>query len=69
MSMEKRLMELVNKKFLTSEEIEEIYLMENVKQLDCNVSSDADIGLYWYTVHTTNGEEYDIYTKKYILIK
>ena len=28
--MEKRLSELIEKKFLTEEEIEEIYLMENV---------------------------------------
>lgn len=60
--MEKRLMELVNKKFLTEEEIEEIYLMENV-YLDYNGYSGTHIGYYWYTVRITENEEYDIYTK------
>ena len=59
--MNKRLAELVGKKFLTSEEIEEIYLMENV-YLDYNGYSGTHIGYYWYTVYA-NDEEYDIYTK------
>ena len=59
--MNKRLAELVEKKFLTSEEIREIYLMENV-YLDYNGYSSTHIGYYWYTVYI-NDEEYDIYTK------
>ena len=59
--MEKRLMELVDKKFLTEEEIEEIYLMENIC-LEYNGYSGTHIGYYWYTVYV-NDEEYDIYTK------
>ena len=59
--MEKRLMELVDKKFLTGEEIREIYLMENV-YLDYNGYSGIHIGYYWYTVYV-NDEEYDIYSK------
>ena len=60
--MNKRLAELVEKKFLTKEEIEEIYLMENV-YLEYNGYSGTHIGYYWYTVYTSNNEEYDIYTK------
>ena len=59
--MNKRLAELVEKKFLTSEEIEEIYLMKDI-HLDYNGYSGTHIGYYWYTVYT-NDEEYDIYTK------
>ena len=59
--MEKRLMELVNKKFLTEDEIEELYLMKNVYLYYNGYSGICD-GCYWYTVYT-NDEEYDIYTK------
>ena len=34
--MKKRLMELVDKKFLTSEEIDDIYSMQEVKQVEYN---------------------------------
>ena len=60
--MEKRLSELIEKKFLTEDEIEELYLMENV-YLDYNGYSGTHIGYYWYTVHIAEDEEYDVYSK------
>ena len=59
--MEKRLMELVGKKFLTSEEIDEIYFMQEVKQVEYNGYSGLYINYYWFTVYTVDGEEYDVY--------
>ena len=59
--MEKRLMELVDKKFLTSEEIDEIYFMQEVKQVEYNGYSGLYINYYWFTVYTVDGEEYDVY--------
>ena len=59
--MEKRLMELVDKKFLTSEEIDEIYSMQEVKQVEYNGYSGLYINYYWFTVCTVDGEEYDVY--------
>lgn len=59
--MEKRLMELVNKKFLTSEEISELYSMKEVDQVEYNGYSGLYINYYWFTVYTVDGEEYDVY--------
>ena len=59
--MEKRLMELVDKKFLTSEEIGEIYSMKEVDQVEYNCYSGLYINYYWFTVYTVDGEEYDVY--------
>ena len=59
--MEKRLMELVDKKFLTNEEIGEIYSMQEVKQVEYNGYSGFYINYYWFTVYTVDGEEYDVY--------
>ena len=59
--MEKRLMELVDKKFLTSEEIDEIYSMQEVDQVEYNGYSGLYINYYWFTVYTVDGEEYDVY--------
>ena len=59
--MEKRLMELVDKKFLTSEEIDEIYSMLEVKQVEYNGYSGLYINYYWFTVYTVDGKEYDVY--------
>ena len=59
--MEKRLMKLVDKKFLTSEEIDEIYSMQEVKQVEYNGYSGLYINYYWFTVYAVDGEEYDVY--------
>ena len=59
--MNKRLAELVDKKFLTSEEIDEIYSMQEVKQVEYNGYSGLYINYYWFTVYTVDGEEYDVY--------
>ena len=59
--MEKRLMELIGKKFLTNEEIGEIYSMQEVKQVEYNGYSGLYINYYWFTVYTVDGEEYDVY--------
>ena len=61
--MEKRLIELTNKKFLTMEEMREIYSMSIVNQIDYNGYSVQYIGYYCYTIHVTNDEKYNIYTK------
>ena len=59
--MEKRLMELVDKKFLTSEEIGEIYSMKEADQVEYNGYSGLYLKYYWFTVYTVDGEEYDVY--------
>ena len=59
--MNKRLAELVEKKFLTSEEISEIYSMKEVDQVEYNGYSGLYINYYWFTVYTVDGEEYDVY--------
>ena len=56
--MNKRLMELVDKKFLTCEEFEEIELMPNV-----TVEYKRYSGNFWATVVDIEGEEYDIYLR------
>ena len=60
--MEKRLIELTNKKILTREEMKEIYSMSIVNQIDYNGYSVQYIGYYCYTIHV-NDEKYNIYTK------
>ena len=59
--MNKRLAELVEKKFLTNEEIGEIYSMKEVDQVEYNGYSGLYINYYWFTVYTVDGEEYDVY--------
>ena len=59
--MNKRLTELVDKKFLTNEEIGEIYSMKEVDQVEYNGYSGLYINYYWFTVYTVDGEEYDVY--------
>ena len=59
--MSKRLSELVEKKFLTSEEIDEIYSMQEVKQVEYNGYSGLYVNYYWFTVYTVDGEEHDVY--------
>ena len=52
--MKKRLIELTSKKFLTKEEMSEIYSMSIVNQIDYNGYSVQYIGYYCYTIHITN---------------
>ena len=59
--MEKRLMELVDKKFVTCEELEEIELMLDVT-VQYNGYSGSFVGYHWATV-ADEEEEYDIYFK------
>ena len=59
--MEKRLMELVDKKFVTCEELEEIELMPQVT-VEYNGYSGSFVGYHWATAVYME-EEYDIYFK------
>ena len=58
--MNKRLMELVDKKFVTCEELEEIELMPDVT-VQYNGYSGSFVCYHWATVKEE--EEYDIYFK------
>ena len=60
--MNKRLMELVNRKFVTCEELEEIELMPQVT-VEYNGYSGSFVGYHWATVVDAEEEEYDIYFK------
>ena len=60
--MNKRLEDLITKKFLTSEELDEIYLMKEVDQVEYNGYSGLYTNCYWHTVYlNSNNEEYDVY--------
>ena len=59
--MNKRLMELVDKKFVTCKELEEIELMPEVT-VEYNGYSGSFVGYHWATV-ADEEEEYDIYFK------
>ena len=60
--MNKRLEDLITKKFLTSEELDEIYLMNEVDQVEYNGYSGLYPNCYWHTVYlNSNNEEYDVY--------
>lgn len=54
----KRFKELVNKKFLTLEELEELEIMADYIQF--NGLSGAYVGYKWYSI-VANGKEYDVY--------
>lgn len=58
--MNKRLSELLKEEFLTEDELNEIYSMENVT-VKYNGSSNTLINYYCFTVYTSNRKEYDIY--------
>ena len=59
--MKKRLQQLLDKRFITCEELEEIELMPHVT-VEYNGYSGNFIGFYWATVINLE-EEYDIYFK------
>lgn len=58
--MNKRLAQLIEKKFLTSGELDEIYCMREVKQVEYNGYSGIYLNCYWHTIYLDN-EEYDVY--------
>ena len=60
--MNKRLAELIVKRFLTIDEIFEINSMEEVDQVEYNGYSGLYPNCYWHTVYlNSNNEEYDVY--------
>ena len=59
--MNKRLEELITKRFLTSEELDEIYLMKEVDRVEYNGYSGLYPNYYWHTIYLSNNEEYDVY--------
>ena len=60
--MNKRLEELISKRFLTAEELDEIYLMEEVDKVEYNGYSGSYFDYYWHTIYLKNNEEYDVYS-------
>ena len=60
--MNKRLEELITKRFLTEEELDEIYLMNEVDKVEYNGYSGSYLDYYWYTIYLKNNEEYDVYS-------
>ena len=58
--MNKRLSELIEKKFLTEDELDEIHSMKEVKQVEYNGYSGIYLNCYWYTIYLDN-EDYDVY--------
>ena len=58
--MENKLTELLEKRFLTIEEME--YIMENADYEDNGMSGQYQ-SYHWYTVIKEDGTEYDIYVK------
>ena len=59
--MEKRLMELIIKEFLTTEELDEIHLMNEVDRVEYNGYSGLYLNRHWYTIYLKNNEEYAVY--------
>lgn len=59
--MNKRLEELITKRFLTEEELDEIYLMNEVDRVEYNGYSSLYLNYYWHTIYLKNNEEYDVY--------
>ena len=49
--MNKRLSELIEKKFLTSQALDEIYSMKEVKQVEYNGYSGIYLNYYWQTIY------------------
>ena len=55
------LKELLEKEFVTAEELETIEESNEVVRVENNGSSGLHVGYNWLTVALENGEEYDIY--------
>lgn len=60
--MEKRLIDLLKKEFLTFEELEEIEGAEEVEKVENCGSSGLHYGYTWFVVKANN-EEYSVYVK------
>ena len=58
--MNKRLEELITKEFLTSEELDEIYLMDEVDKVEYNGYIGSYHNYYCQTIYLKNNEEYDV---------
>ena len=52
--MNKRLEELITKEFLTSEELDEIYLMDEVDKVEYNGYIGSYPNYYWHTIYLKN---------------
>lgn len=62
--MDARLKELLEKEILTEDEIEEVEEHEEVAECVHNgYSSNAHLGYNWFSVTTTDGEEFEVYCK------
>lgn len=59
--MDKKLMDLFEKEFITIEEFETIEEHEEVKEIENCGNSGQHIGYTWYNVVLENEEEYSIY--------
>mgnify|MGYP007069480943 CR=1 FL=1 len=58
---DRRIMELLNKEFVTTEELEEIEEHCKVLEVENCGNSGKNIGYTWFNVKTTWGEEYSVY--------
>lgn len=58
-----RILELLEKQFITLKELEEIEESEFVEKTEFNGISGKDGSSKWYSVYITNGEEYQVYVK------
>jgi hypothetical protein len=59
--MDNRLVELLEKEFVTPEELQEIEEHEDVIEVENCGNSGRHFGYVWYNVKCTDGEEYSIY--------
>ena len=63
MKIDKELLEMLEKEFVTLEELEEIEEHEDVAQTESCGQSGRYIGWKWYNVVLKNEEEYSVYLK------
>lgn len=63
MKIDKELLEMLEKEFVTLEELEEIEEHEDVTQTENCGNSGRYIGWKWYNVVLKNEEEYSVYIK------
>lgn len=55
------IIEMLEDKFLTSDELEEIWENEHIESIENNGLSSLHYGYTWFTVTLDDGTEYDIY--------
>lgn len=58
-----RILELIEKEFITLDELEEIEESEFVEKTEFNGISGKDGSSRWYSIYLTNSEEYQVYVK------